>query len=121
MGRFLLIIGGLIMTYIGFTNLQKNADKPYTDELARLSGEAEKADIQRKMQIDDAIVNRRLLKGMTPDQVLRSWGAPEARKSSMIDETRSEIWIYGETAIGFTDFGTGEGLRLSNLPPARSQ
>ena len=116
MGRFLLIIGGLVMTYIGFTNLQKNADKPLTDELARLGKLIEKDKIQNKLEIDNAIVNRQILKGMTPDQVLRSWGTPDTTKSSMIDETRFEIWIYGKTPIGFSDSGNGEGLRLSNLP-----
>ena len=109
------------MMYYGLNNLKENAEKPYKDEAARLNALAEKAEIQRKMQIDDAIVNGRLLKGMRPDQVLRSWGAPDKRESSMRGEYRSEIWIYGEKAIGFLDFGTGEGLRLDFNHPARSQ
>ena len=117
MRRLLVIIGGLIMAYYGVINLQKAADKPLVDQIARLNKEIEQDKIQNKLEIDNAIVNRQLLQGMTPDQVLRSWGTPDTTKSSMIDEkNRFEIWIYGKTNIGFSDSGNGEGLRLSHLP-----
>lgn len=121
MGKFLLFIAGICMAYVGFKGLQKNADKPFEEKQAQLNELAKQAEIKRQMEIDDAIVNKRLLKGMTPYQVISSWGEPDRRESTMRGDYRYEIWVYGDKAIGFMDFGTRDGLRLNFNHPARAQ
>ncbi len=103
------------MCYKGIKGLQENADRPFKEEQARLETLAQEANRQREMEIDDAIVNKKLLRGMTPNDVLRAWGAPVDRKSEFKGDYRHEFWSYGEpkpVVIGFIDYGDGQGPRL---------
>lgn len=54
-------------------------------------------------QVCQAIVNHKILVGMTPDQVRTAWGRPERINRTVIPGRVSEQWVYGTTYLYFDD------------------
>jgi hypothetical protein len=54
-------------------------------------------------QYCDAIVNRKVMSGMNPQQVRAAWGRPEHINRTVIPGHTAEQWVYGDTYLYFDD------------------
>jgi hypothetical protein len=51
----------------------------------------------------DAIVKRKVMTGMNPEQVRAAWGRPEHINRTVIPGHTDEQWVYGDTYLYFDD------------------
>jgi hypothetical protein len=51
----------------------------------------------------DAIVKRKVMAGMNPEQVRAAWGRPERINRTVVPGHTTEQWVYGETYLYFDD------------------
>lgn len=71
--------------------------------------EVEETSRKQRLLIDDAIANRKVIKGMSPRDVTRAVGYPNSKQSEISGGNRIEIWVVGNLIISFIDWGgTGE-------------
>jgi len=54
-------------------------------------------------QYCQAIVNRKAMTGMNPEQVRATWGRPERINRTVIRGHTTEQWVYGDTYLYFDD------------------
>lgn len=69
----------------------------------RKLAEMEAARKEREDRIPNAIRERKVVVGMTPDQVIESWGRPQRINSSGGAYGTREQWVYGDTYLYFVD------------------
>lgn len=86
-------------------------DRQFAAEKERRA-QAERAEDERintinKLHVSDitreAMVQHKILIGMTADQVKLSWGDPPHKTRSVSDSGTSEIWLYSNTTLSFSN------------------
>ncbi len=95
------------------------SEREISTRMALVREENEKKEKRREMEIENAIINKKLMVGMTRSQVLRAWGSPDKKESDLAGGARFEWWYYFNktpSLIGFLDRGDGEEPKISSDP-----
>jgi hypothetical protein len=61
------------------------------------------ADADLAQRVSQAIAERQLIVGMTPEQAMQSWGPPTRKTVSGGDGGSREQWVYDGTYVYFRD------------------
>lgn len=80
----------------GYWKRESERQKQQEQDDAQARAQAEK--------LQSAIENKRVFRGMTADQVIRSWGKPDKINSTITSSGKSEQWIYERGSIGNTQY-----------------
>lgn len=71
---------------------------------AALQVQREIATIKRAQAVEAAILNARVMVGMTPGEVVQSWGQPNKVNSTFTAQGRREQWVYRRPGVGYDQY-----------------
>lgn len=119
-GVLLALLGFFIFYTVPGTGVKSQVAPPQIAEekhdlaatISGLEAAVDKEAKTREFELDNAAINKKVLRGMSQRQVVQAWGYPDEKKSNLdpSGNFRMEMWIYNDPikVVSFMVMPTGE-------------
>ena len=115
----LFLVGGALFIAEQNTKTRGLSRDEFNQRMESVRESIREKENNRQMEIENAIINKKLMAGMTRSQVLRAWGSPNKKESDLVSGKRFEWWYYDKnepSIVSFVDMGDGEEPKILSDP-----